>query len=191
MKTPTVGCGGYFHLIVNFNAQQHCRLYVFGRVKFNNIRYGMLTRATWYSKSQMGRCTRPTEHLRRRVRKAGTCTAPPHLLCTSSGRGHNHRGRRSTCSCQHRQRQSEIRNSVNNNYDKIHILTGADIDHVTFSTWQGGLSESNLEGRSSICFYSETYPNETVELQIEQNCLRLQSFINNQMYRTIWTIKPM
>lgn len=84
-----------------------------------------------------------------------------------------------------------IRNSVNNNYDKIHILTGADIDHVTFSIWQGGLSESNLEGRSSICFYSETYPNETVELQIEQNCLRLQSFINNQMYRTIWTIKPM
>ena len=67
-------------------------------------------------------------------------------------------------------------------------MTGADLSHVIFSTWLGGLSESNLEGRSSICFYSERYPNESVELQVEQKGLRLQSFRNNQMYRTIWTL---
>lgn len=69
-------------------------------------------------------------------------------------------------------------------------MSGTDIDRVLFSTWQGGLSASNLGGRSSICFYSKTFPNESIELQIEQDTLRLQSFINNQMDRTIWTIEP-
>lgn len=69
-------------------------------------------------------------------------------------------------------------------------MTGADLSRVLFSTWFGGLSESNLEGRSSICLYSKRYPNERIELQIEQNCLRLQSFINDQVKRTIWTIEP-
>ena len=69
-------------------------------------------------------------------------------------------------------------------------MTGADLSHVLFSTWLGGLTASNLGGRSSICLYSEHYPNERIELQIEQNCLRLQSFINDQVDRTIWTIEP-
>ena len=73
----------------------------------------MLIRAIGYSKSRTGRYTRQTGHLRRRVRRAGTCTVLLRLPCTSSGRVHSYRGRRSTCSCQRRQRQSEIRNSVN------------------------------------------------------------------------------